>query len=131
MDLLVDSHVLIWWQTAPEKLSKTAYSVLENPLNRVYFSFASVWEMQLKAGKHKLAFPYSIPLMIAGFESRTNCTLLPITLNHILGLSTLPDPLPHRDPFDHLLLVQARLERLVFVSKDRLSQDYPSLTILW
>ncbi|GAB4497127.1 MAG: hypothetical protein OHK0052_08180 [Anaerolineales bacterium] len=91
-------------------------------------SVASVWEMQIKLqiGKLRLESPLSLLLEL---QQKTNgLKILPISLQHVLVIETLP--LLHKDPFDRILLAQAQIEDLMFVSADTLLKNYSS-KIIW
>lgn len=113
MRLLLDSHVLIWCMASPEQLLKKTQQAIEDPRNEVFFSAASIWELTIKAAKGKLRLPeYFVGELIkSGFES------LPISIEHALAVGTLSNA-DHADPFDRMLLSQAKMEGLHFVTRD-------------
>ncbi len=123
MRLLLDSHVVVWWSLFPARLKASTRDALSASDNEVLLSAASVWELNLKIAKQKLALPgdYSARLLADGFEE------LPITIEHAARTATLP-PL-HADPFDRLLIAQALIEGLLLVTSDReiLRYDVPTL----
>lgn len=87
----------------------------EDPANTLLLSVASVWELQIKLQLGKLQLLRPLPTLIARQEAN-NSLLLPIALRHIFALAELP--YHHRDPFDRLLIAQARAEHATLVSVD-------------
>lgn len=101
--------------------------ICQNINNQLWFSLASVWEIQIKLQINKLTL--DTPLAdILTLQQQNGLQLLPITVPHILELQTLP--LYHKDPFDRLLIAQTRVENAVLLSKDAKFQPYP-VTTLW
>jgi PIN domain nuclease of toxin-antitoxin system len=113
VELLLDTHVFIWWNVDPARLSEGTRSAIGDAENRVVVSAASVWEISIKRMIGKLAFNHDTldAIAKAGFEA------LSITPGHADAAGSLP--LHHTDPFDRLLVAQARIERLVLVTQDR------------
>jgi len=113
--LLLDTHILLWSAGQPDKLSESARALLTSPENSLFFSAASIWEIVIKLGLGREDFkvdPHRLRkmLVVHGY------TELPVTAEHALKVDTLP-PL-HRDPFDRLLLAQARTEGMLFLTND-------------
>lgn len=116
-DLLLDTHVFLWWRADDRRLKPGARkAIAEAPL--VYVSAASAWEASIKAALGRLALPapFLEGVLASGFKE------LPITIAHAEAAGALP-PL-HTDPFDRMLVAQARLERLVLVTHDPAIQAY-------
>lgn len=113
MRLLLDSHVVVWWSVFPDRLRAGTRDALISPHNEIFISAASVWELNLKIERRKLALPgdYAARLLADGLEE------LPVTIAHAARTALLP-PL-HRDPFDRLLIAQALVEGLMLVTSDR------------
>ena len=118
MNLLLDTHVFLWFVIQSPRLSKSIYRQIETtPL--VYVSAASLWEMVIKIQLKKLAAdPNELAAKIAesGFQE------LPVSVAHTLALERLP--LHHRDPFDRILLAQAHAEHLRLLTADVGLQPY-------
>ncbi len=113
--LLLDTHVLLWAAGMPDRLSKSALRLLSSRENSLFFSAASIWEIVIKLGLGRKDFrvdPYRLrrELVAHGY------TELPIMAEHALRLESLP-PL-HKDPFDRILLAQARSEGLFLMTAD-------------
>ncbi len=128
MKLLLDSHVLIWWSSSSEKLSKKVYDLINDTNNTLLFSIASVWEMQIKFQLGKLNLNSTLPTLIQNQQRVNNIQLLPIELSHIYALNNLP--LHHKDPFDRLLIAQTIVEQIPIVSIDEVFDNYP-IQRLW
>ena len=109
MRLLLDSHALLWALTAPHKLSA---------VNTVWFSRASVWELETKRAQGKLELPNS---WLDAVE-QIRVAELPIRSNHATSAGRLP--WHHHDPFDLMLIAQALAEDLRLVTRDRLAVAY-------
>jgi len=119
MNLSLDTHVFLWSLSAPERLSKAARNAIEDPTNIVFVSAAVVWEIEIKAALGKLRSPPDLANQIAA----ANFQELPITIAHGLALKQLPNL--HRDPFDRILLAQARGAGLTLVTADPAVLQYP------
>lgn len=128
MKLLLDSHAFIWWSSEPEKLSSQARASCEDKSNVLILSVASVWEMQIKTQLGKLELDAPLRTLVENQERTNNMQILPVTIEHVLALDTLP--LHHKDPFDRMLIAQANVEELFLVSKDEILKAYP-VKLLW
>lgn len=112
MNLLVDTHILLWSLGEPEKLPSHCRLALTDPENQVWVSAVSVWEIVIKAQRGKLQAPDD---WVSGIKAQ-DFQLLPFEAEHALAVSGLP--LHHHDPFDRALLAQARIEKLRLVTAD-------------
>ena len=128
MRLLLDTQVFIWLIAGSPRLSRTAADLLAAPENRLYFSHASIWEMQIKFQLGKLPLDADPVTGARHAADQGFCELLPIALDHVAGLAELPAV--HRDPFDRMLVSQARAEGLTLVTADADIPRYPVPT-LW
>lgn len=120
MRLLLDTHALLWWLSDDAALGPQARALIADPANDVLVSTASLWEIVMKLRIGKLAA--DINAVCAGAAADGFATL-DIRPAHLSTLAALPAH--HRDPFDHLLLAQARAEGLAFVSADRHVKLFP------
>jgi PIN domain nuclease of toxin-antitoxin system len=120
----VDTHVFLWWCADDRRLGAVLRGALRDGANEVYLSAASVWEMKIKEalGRLRTPEPVSAAALRLGFEP------LPIHFRHAEATSQLP-PL-HRDPFDRMLVAQARVESLTLVTRDPAIRSYPGLGLL-
>jgi len=128
MKLLLDTHVFIWWANEPERLSPKVLSLCEDAENTLLLSVASVWEMQIKTQLGKLKFALTLSNLIRSQQQINNIQILPIELEHVLELQRLPAY--HNDPFDRLLMVQAKAEDALLVSKDSAFKKYKT-KLIW
>ncbi len=125
MSLLLDTHPFVWFLLDPKRIPARLMALLIDPSRIVHISAAAVWEATIKSGLSKLALPLDrleATIAAAGF------TALPVTAAHALEARHLP-PL-HRDPFDRLLIAQARHEASTLVTCDAAIRGYPVAT-LW
>jgi PIN domain nuclease of toxin-antitoxin system len=121
MNLLLDTHALIWFSENDPKLSLTAKTAIESPENNRFVSLATLWEMAIKLNLGKLTL--QIPLIqIIPALSINGFDLLAIEPDHILKIEILPRI--HGDPFDRMLIAQALSNGLSIVSKEELFEEY-------
>lgn len=118
MRFLLDTHTLLWWLGDPDALSGEALSAIREASNEILVSAASAWEIAIKKRLGKLEAPDDLAFQI----EQNRFTALPITIRHALAIESLP-PL-HRDPFDRMLVIQARLESLTIISRDEIIRRY-------
>ncbi|MGH9188564.1 MAG: type II toxin-antitoxin system VapC family toxin [Acidimicrobiales bacterium] len=125
MNLLLDSHALLWWlESEDPRLPSSARDAVAAQGNSVTVSAASVWELCVKQGAGRLEIGGNLLAEIAanGFQP------LPISLEHGSAAGRLP--LHHRDPFDRMLVAQAQIEGLTIVTHDRKIGLY-DVPVLW
>ena len=113
MQLLLDTHTLIWWLANNSTLSNKAKDVIADPNNIIYVSAASAWEIAIKKSLGKLQAPDDLAMQIKakGFIP------LFIDIPHALTVESLP--WHHQDPFDRILIAQAIYEHLTIITRDR------------
>lgn len=128
MRLLLDTHTFVWWDIEPTRLSPRALTLCQDPENQLVLSVASIWEMAIKIQLGKLHFVKPLADTIAEQQRMNDVEILPIMVAHALAIETLP--LLHKDPFDRLLIAQARVENMPFISRDRELAAY-SITVEW
>ena len=132
MNLLLDTHIAIWALNDDPKLSEKARELILDPDNTIYYSTVSVWEVLLKHARRPENIPFdekdfSEACKEAGFFS------LALVDKHILAVHTLFRPgnlKAHNDPFDRLLLSQAKVENLSFLTHDELITGYEEKCII-
>jgi len=113
---LLDTHVLLWSAQGSDRLSHETRRLLLDPTVDVVFSVVSVWEIVVKSSLGRTDFAVDPDALRAG-ALRAGFGELPIRGNHVLDVARLP-PL-HQDPFDRILLAQARVENLRLLTADR------------
>ena len=128
MRLLLDTHSLIWFFSGHPKLSATARQLMEDTTQQKLISLASVWEMGIKQSKGKLTLFLPLEDYIKEKIKLEDFELLPIQLNHLGVISTLP--FHHNDPFDRLLIAQVMTENIPILSRDSAFDNY-QLNRIW
>jgi len=123
MNYLLDTHVVLWWLTDPKEIATKARKIIADKEESIYISSASCWEMAIKKGIGRLKFPANLLdiLTSEGFD------IIPITANESLSVADLP--LIHQDPFDRLLIVQAKLNDMILITRDETIVKYPVITL--
>jgi len=116
MNLLFDTHTFIWWDSTPDKLSSQILGLCRDEGNSLWLSVASLWEIQIKHQLGKLELHQPLGEIVAQQQQLNRITLLPVEFAHVLALEQLP--LYHKDPFDRLIIAQARVENLTIMSVD-------------
>jgi PIN domain nuclease of toxin-antitoxin system len=119
--LLLDTHIVLWAAGQPEKLSKSARTLLTTPENALFFSAASIWEILIKRGLGREDLKVN-PRRLRKMLLAHGYTELPVTAEHAFTVETLP--LLHKDPFDRLLLAQARTEGMLLLTVDTAVSQY-------
>ena len=114
MRFLIDTHALLWVLFEPEKIPKQIRDFMLDPENEILVSVASAWEIAIKKGLGKIVLPGVLEEAVLG----SGFGFLPITPEHCDAYGVLPIYHDHRDPFDRMLAVQARLEGCRLISKD-------------
>ena len=121
MNLLLDTHVLLWAASEPQRLSAKARTLLLDPANQLVFSAASLWEISIKSSLDRTDFKVDARrlwrmLLVNGYRE------LPITSEHTVAVNELPAL--HKDPFDRILVAQARVEELLLLTADKMVAKY-------
>ena len=122
MQLLLDTHLLLWAVGEPERLDPALVQMLEDPLNSPVFSVVSLWELVIKRSLDRPDFQVEPSLLRQGLLE-CGWRELSVQAHHVLALGQLP-PL-HRDPFDRLLLSQAQSDGLLLITADQQLAQYP------
>lgn len=122
MKFLLDTHCWLWLQTERKRLGADLLQTLADPSNRRYLSAASVWEIAVKYSIGKLPLPESPSIYVPERMRLNQVEGLPITQVHALAAADLPSR--HRDPFDRILVAQARVEGLTLVTGDKVLERY-------
>lgn len=123
MNILLDSHTLIWFSQNYSKLYSSEIKILEDRNNLLFLSLVSVWEIQIKVQLGKLNLDISLSEIVKDQTKINDVQILPLKLSHIWTLDTLP--YYHKDPFDHLLISQAITENLIILGVDSVFDSYP------
>lgn len=116
MRLLLDTHCWLWLESAPERFSERVRHQLVDPETELLLSVASVWELAIKTALGKLELPEPLATYVPTRLRRSSVGTLPVRLEHALAVAKLPPH--HADPFDRMLIAQARSERLPVLTAD-------------
>lgn len=127
MKYLMDTHIVLWMSLADKSLSKSIKKVIETEENEIFMSMASIWELGIKISLKKLVLPFPLKDFIQDEIIDNGFGLLPIKKEHIFSLETLP--FHHRDPFDRLLISQAKVEAYTVLTADKIFKKYKIPTL--
>ena len=116
MNYLIDTHILLWWLTESDLLPKPIRTILEK--RPVWMSVVSPWEVYTKEQKGKLVLPPTFDHAIRS----TGFIRLDVDLSHVIDYRNLPRH--HADPFDRMLIAQARVEGLTLITADKRFAQY-------
>lgn len=123
MRYLLDTSVWLWSVGPTERLNKKARELLADGQHELYLSVASSWEISIKAALGKLRIPEPLGRYLPKRLGEQGIQTLPILQHHALGVYELPPR--HNDPFDRMLISQARAEGMVILTSDRIFAQYP------
>ena len=118
MNVLIDTHILLWWLADDRALPDVARTVIADPATAVVVSAATVWEIAIKQAAGRLDAPDNLMPTLDENDFDT----LPMTAAHAFAAARLP--LHHADPFDRMLIAQATAENLTLVTGDRRFTHY-------
>lgn len=127
MDLLLDTCAFIWWDSGGGNLTDKALQAMRDPANRLRLSHASIWEMQLKHQKGKLQLRRPLREIIQAQCDRNGLILVPIEPDAIYNLGQLD--FHHADPFDRLIISQAKVNNFSVVTDDPEFRKYNVPTV--
>jgi PIN domain nuclease of toxin-antitoxin system len=128
MRCLLDTHALLWWLFDDPKLSTQARDLIAEPENDLLVSAASAWEIATKHRIGKLPEAGDIVQQLPMYVRKARFTELGISIEHALLAGSLPGP--HRDPFDRMLIAQARMQNIPMITLDPVFRDY-GVTVIW
>ncbi len=129
MNLLLDTHLLIWAASMPEPLSSAVSKLMEQPENQLYFSTLSLWEITIKLVLGRPDFIVDPSLLNRGLIEN-GYTELVLKSTHSLTLDQLP-PI-HKDPFNRMLFAQAVFEGMLLLTTDSVVAQYPGpIKLVW
>lgn len=121
MQYLIDTHVFLWFVSNAKELSKTARTLIEDGQNEIFISIASLWEISIKTALGKLTINGNYESVIDDLTDNS-IQILPINFAHTVEHNRLP--FHHRDPFDRIIISQAIVENMQFISADVIFDDY-------
>lgn len=117
MDYLLDTNILIFMGYRPDRLTDEVRAILEGTDNRLFFSAASIWEVVIKSGLNKPDFDVKDPVLFRDRLFQGDLLEIPVKSEHTLVVADLPERL-HKDPFDRLIVAQARHNGLSLITSD-------------
>jgi PIN domain nuclease of toxin-antitoxin system len=127
LSLLLDTHVFLWWLDDDPRLGGGARARIADPAAAVFVSAATAWEIAIKSGLGRLHLAEPAEDFVPREIERGGFRPLPVTVDHALAVRTLAPH--HRDPFDGLLIAQARCEGLRIVTADAAFAAYGIATL--
>jgi PIN domain nuclease of toxin-antitoxin system len=128
MKLLFDTQLLIWAANSPERLPKRAEQLAADLANELFFSAASLWEVSIKYGLNRADFQVDPGILYQGLIAN-GYQEIPVSSFHAVVVSDLP--LLHKDPFDRILIAQARTEGITLLTCDAKIGEYsPSIMLV-
>jgi PIN domain nuclease of toxin-antitoxin system len=128
MNVLLDTQTFIWLDVDKGKLSASASQACTDADNIFWLSVASAWEMQIKLALGKLTLNHSLAQTIADQQATNGIQILPVGLDHVLQLQNLGTH--HKDPFDRLIIAQAKHEGWSTITSDPEFKAY-GVRIIW
>lgn len=124
MKLLLDTHVFVWWTLADSRIRESWVEAIVDPVNTVYVSAATAWEIETKKRLGKLRFSYTVDELVPQF----GFSPLSITVAHATRSGLLE--WEHKDPFDRMLVAQSTSEGLAMVTADEAVVTAPGIRVL-
>ena len=116
MRALFDTHIFIWAAFAPSRVGRAAAQAIADPDTEVLLSAVVIWEIAIKAARERPDFGFD-PVAVFDRALEAGWQELPVTARHALAVGDLPPH--HADPFDRMLIAQARVEGVPFYTADR------------
>ena len=123
MNFLLDTHIILWAASEPEKLTAKIRSLITDADNQLFFSPANLWEISIKKNLGRQDFQVNArqlwrQLLLNGYQE------LPISSEHTTAIDSLPNL--HKDPFDRILIAQAKVEKFHLLTADKIVIQYGS-----
>lgn len=128
MRLLIDSNALYWWWTKHARLTRPASAALTSPDSELFVSAATAWELATKHRIGKLPGAETFLPDFAELLAESGVTPLRVEVAHALEAGRMPGV--HSDPFDRILVAQAKAHGLAVITAERVFRDY-GLDVIW
>ncbi|MBU4225532.1 MAG: type II toxin-antitoxin system VapC family toxin [Chloroflexi bacterium] len=128
MNILLDTHAFLWFVDDDPRLSQPAQALIEAEESQPFLSAASLWEIAIKISLGKLILKQPYDTFIPHQLALNGIGILNITVEHAAAIAILP--FHHRDPFDRMLAVQAKIEKMILVSADPIFDAY-EIKLVW
>jgi len=122
MKYLIDTNIFIWFLDGNEQLNDEYKSIIKNPGNDIFLSIASIWEIAIKDSLKKIELIYDFDQIFSKIIDENNISVLNLNIEQIKILRTLP--FHHRDPFDRIIISQAKAEKIKLLSTDKYIGKY-------
>jgi PIN domain nuclease of toxin-antitoxin system len=123
MNILLDTHIVIWWYEDPQRLKEDARKLIEDRGNTLFLSPTVIWEISVKQSLDKLKVPDALIE-----KAISDLVEIPISIKHTKAINELP--FIHNDPFDRILIAQAKVDNLHLMTRDKQIIKYDIKTIL-
>ena len=127
--ILLDTHVMVWLASDPERLSPAARSLIERNAGALHVSVVSAWEIALLEKRGRLKLPMKAEDYVERVIDHHNLVELPLVRKVIHHAVRLPDL--HSDPFDRILVAECMERGLTMISRDTVLARYPALRVVW
>lgn len=127
MNVLVDTHAVIWFITDSSRLSPVARKIIESPENICFVSIATFWEIGIKSSLGRLELNATLERIFEIIED-SGFQLLPVSVKHVLNNANLE--FHHHDPFDRIIISQAQCEQVPLISRDEKFSNY-DISLIW
>lgn len=133
MKYLLDTHTLLWSLLDTKKLSKKVREILENRINEIYVSTIALWEIALKSSIGKLEFENLKIEKLPTYIEKTGYKIIELEKIEAVSYINLSVKEAHKDPFDRIMIWQAIVRNMIFLTKDKKIEEYQSdgLKHLW
>lgn len=128
MNLLLDTHIFLWYVANQQRLSLAWRDALRDPQNQVFLSVVSYWEIIIKYQTGKLPLPAAPEIYVPNMRAQHRFDTLPVDETDVAFVAQLPSI--HNDPFDRLLVAQALRHGLTLLTVDAKIRAYPNLSLL-
>lgn len=116
MNILLDTHAFLWFVAGNPRLSEAARVLIEAEDSQPFLSMASLWEIAIKISLGKLELEQSYEVFVPQQLALNGIGILNLSLEHFATIANLP--FHHRDPFDRLIAVQSKIEKMPLLSAD-------------
>lgn len=128
MKLLLDTHEFIWWDGEPKRLPPRILALCQDPSHELLLSVASLWEMQIKSRMGKITLRKPLRTLVEEQQQTNGLSLVAVRAAHVFDLDSLP--LLHKDPFDRIIVAQARVEGFHLIGHDAIMSQY-DVDVVW
>ena len=121
---LLDTHIFLWWLSDTDRLSKEVFDIISDSSNQIYISSASIWEIAIKESLGKIEIDENLDTIIE------ECGFLELKISAKCANTVKKLPPIHKDPFDRMLIAQAKRWDLILITRDQFIVNYQDLKFL-